>query len=268
MGGTLMTATGLAPDIRMTLQTTSSQASAVRTRVRKGMVSVVIPTLNEEEGIGPTLDGIPRVALDEAGWDLEIIVVDGNSKDRTREIASSKGARVIVEARKGYGRAYRTGFAEAKGDVIVTADADTTYPVDHIPEFLQLLETEKLDFITGNRFGKMRPGAMSAKHKLGNFVLSATGRVLFLVDVKDSQSGMWIFKREILPKLTLTHDGMPLSEEIKLEAFRRKDLRCREIPIEYRERVGEVKLASWKDGYRCLKFFWVKRLGLAKPKTP
>lgn len=223
------------------------------------MISVVIPAINEEEGIGPTLDAIPREALASAGYDVEIVVVDGNSRDRTQDIAASKGARIIIEPRKGYGRAYKTGFSEARGDIIVTADADTTYPLDHISELISLLENEKLDFVTGNRFGKLQPGAMSVKHKIGNFLLSLTGRMLFFVNVRDSQSGMWIFRRAILPKLTLTSDGMPLSEEIKIEAFRRKDIRCREVPIEYRVRVGEVKLASWKDGYRCMKFFWVKR---------
>lgn len=240
------------------------QSVAVRVTTTRPVLSVVIPTLNEEEGIGPTLDGIPREAIAQAGYELEMLIVDGNSKDRTRDIAAAKGARVVVEPRKGYGRAYKTGFEQARGDIIVTADADTTYPVDHIPQLLELLEREKLDFITGNRFGKMLPGAMSAKHKFGNWVLSTTGRVLFFVDVRDSQSGMWVFRREVLGKVRLTSDGMPLSEEIKIEAFRRKDLRCREVPIEYRPRVGEVKLASWKDGWRNISFLWKKRLGLAK----
>ncbi|MEA3199606.1 MAG: hypothetical protein QOE90_1034, partial [Thermoplasmata archaeon] len=128
-------------------------------------------------------------------------------------------------------------------------------------------ERERLDFLTGNRFGKLQPGAMSAKHKFGNWVLSTTGRVLFLASIKDSQSGMWIFKRGILPRLKLTSDGMPFSEEIKLEAFTKQDLRSREIPIEYRVRVGEVKLASWKDGWKNLRFFFQKRFGVAEPES-
>lgn len=231
------------------------------------LVSVVIPTLNEEQGIGPTLQGIPREALGQAGYDLEIVVVDGNSRDRTREIAEGMGARVVNEPRKGYGRAYKTGFEKARGDIIVTADADTTYPIEDILGLIQLLEEEKLDFITGNRFGRMLDGAMSAKHRIGNRILSLAGRMLFRVDVHDSQSGMWVFRRRVLERVRLVSDGMPLSEEIKIEAFRQKDLRCREVPIEYRARVGEVKLASWRDGWRNLSFLLLKRIGLP-PRAP
>jgi hypothetical protein len=108
---------------------------------------------------------------------------------------------------------------------------------------------------------------MSAKHKLGNWMLSTTGRVLFMARIKDSQSGMWIFKKSILPRLKLTSDGMPLSEEIKIEAFTKSDLKSREVPIEYRVRVGDVKLSSWKDGWRCLKFLFKKRFGVAEPES-
>lgn len=230
--------------------------------IRRPRVTVVIPTLNEEGGIGPTLDAIPRKSLAEAGYDLEILVVDGESTDRTREVAERLGARVLVEKRKGYGRAYKTGFAAATGDVIVTADADTTYPLEAMHELVAMLDERNVDFITGNRFGKMRDGAMSPMHKVGNFILSTTGKLLFFVNVRDSQSGMWVFRRSILQHIKLTSDGMPLSEEIKIEAFRSPQIRAIEVPIEYRIRVGEVKLASWRDGYRNMAFLWKKRLGL------
>ena len=230
-------------------------------------LSIVIPAMNEEEGIGDVLDEIPLRELEEMGYPTEVIVVDGESVDRTRDIAREKGARIIIEPRRGYGRAYKTGFEMAQGDLVATGDADTTYPFDKLPEYLRLFEREQLDFLTGNRFGRLQPGAMSAKHKLGNWVLSTTGRVLFLVDVKDSQSGMWIFKRSILPRLRITSDGMPMSEEIKIEAFTKPDLKCREVPIEYRVRVGDVKLSSWKDGYRNMKFLFQKRFGVAEPES-
>ena len=230
-------------------------------------LSIVIPAMNEEEGIGETLDTIPVKELEAMGYPTEIVVVDGESVDRTREIAREKGARVVIEPRRGYGRAYKTGFEVAQGEIIITGDADTTYPFDKIPEYLRYFEREQLDFVTGNRFGKLEPGAMSAKHKFGNWVLSSTGRVLFLATIKDSQSGMWIFKRSILPKLKLTSDGMPLSEEIKIEAFTKPELKSREIPIEYRVRVGDVKLSSWKDGWRNMSFLFKKRFGMAEPES-
>lgn len=212
--------------------------------------------MNEEASIGQVLDEV-RAALTGAGIDFDMSIVDTNSKDRTREIALSKGAKVIEEPRRGYGRAYKTGFEKADGDLIATLDADCTYPAEDIPKLVQMLNDEKLDFITTNRFARLEEGAMSTKHKIGNGLLNLTTRLLFNVRIKDSQSGMWVFRRESLGKLTLTSDGMPLSEELKIEAF--KKLKTKEVGITYRPRVGEVKLSSWKDGWKNMKFLWHKR---------
>jgi glycosyltransferase involved in cell wall biosynthesis len=221
---------------------------------KRPSVTVIIPTINEEEGIGEVLDQIPHPD----DMDIDFLVIDSDSTDRTKEVARSKGARVINESRKGYGRAYKTGFANAEGDVIATLDADCTYPAEMIPEFVRKLMDDGLDFITTDRFGKLEKGAMSRKHRFGNWVLSTTARMLFRAKFKDSQSGMWIFRREILESLDLTDDGMPLSEEIKIEAWA-KGFKCIEIPIEYRARVGEVKISTWGDGWKNFKFLWKKR---------
>jgi len=230
------------------------------------LLSLVIPSLNEEDGIGAVLDEVPRQALAKEGWDVEVLVVDGESVDRTREIAKAKGARVIVEPRKGYGRAYKTGFKHARGEVIATADADLTYPVGDLPKFLHLLERENLDFLTTDRFAELEDGAMRPKHKFGNWVLTTAAKLLFWRNIRDSQSGMWVFRRSVLDKLTLTADGMPFSEEIKVEAFRHPELKCREVPIRYRVRVGEVKLNSWSDGLENLFFLLRKRFGFTRPE--
>lgn len=217
-------------------------------------VSVIIPTMNEEQSIGLVIDEV-EVAL--KGVPHEILIVDTNSQDKTRDIASSKGAVVIAEPRRGYGRAYKTGFEKSSGDVVATLDADRTYPASDIPILVEMLETKGLDFITTNRFAQMEKGSMSAKHRFGNWVLSTTARVLFRVSVKDSQSGMWVFRRAILEKLNIESDSMAMSEEIKIEAFRK--FKCAEVPISYRTRVGEVKLSSWKDGSGNLKYLFKKR---------
>ncbi len=219
--------------------------------------TVVIPTLNEARSIGGVLDELPEGLL-------EVIIVDGNSKDATQEIARSKGARVVVEPRKGYGRAYKTGFQNARGDFIATLDGDLTYPADQVGPFLDMLLRDGLDFITCDRLTRLRKDAMSGKHRLGNFILSTATRVLFRVPVKDSQSGMWVFRREILKDLTMTSDGMPFSEEIKVEAFRSRPDRCLEVPIDYRVRVGEPVLSSWKDGMANLRFLFRKRIGRSR----
>jgi glycosyltransferase involved in cell wall biosynthesis len=213
--------------------------------------------MNEEESIGEVMDTINKV-MTEGALEYEVLVVDTNSKDKTREIASEKGAKIIDEPRRGYGRAYKTGFERAEGDVLATLDADCTYPAEDIPDLVKMLEEENLDFITTDRLSKMESGVMSAKHRFGNWVLKFTTNLLFGMRIKDSQSGMWVFRKKILEKIELTSDGMPLSEEIKIEAWR-KNLKAKEVPIVYRVRKGEVKLQSWNDGFKNLKFLFKKR---------
>jgi glycosyltransferase involved in cell wall biosynthesis len=220
-------------------------------------VSVVIPTLNEAESIGQVIDQLPKGLL-------EVLIVDGASKDGTADIAKARGARVINDPRKGYGRAYKTGFVEAKGEIIATLDGDLTYPAERIGELAAMLLNEDLDFITCDRLRTLRKEAMSTKHRFGNFVLSTASRVLFGVPVHDSQSGMWVFRRALLADLTLSSDGMPFSEELKIEAFRARRGKCKEIPIEYRIRVGEAVLSTWRDGWRNLSFLFKKRFGRAR----
>ena len=219
-----------------------------------GRVSVIIPTMNEEKGIGLVIDDVKKAL---ASRPHEIIVVDTDSKDRTRDIAAQRGAVVVDEPRRGYGRAYKTGFEKATGEFIATLDADMTYPASDIPGLLDMLESKGLDFITTNRFARMEKGAMGAKHRLGNWVLSLTTRVLFRVRLKDSQSGMWVFRRSILGGLELRSDAMSLSEELKIEAFRK--VKAAEVPITYKVRVGDVKLSSWNDGFGNLKYLFKKR---------
>jgi len=220
-------------------------------------LSIIIPTMNEEGSIGLVIDDI-RGSIPPS-MDFEIIVVDTDSKDRTCEIASSKGARVIEEPRRGYGRAYKTGFENAKGEFIATLDADRTYPAARIPGIVEILDSENLDFISTNRFEKLQPEAMNFTHRFGNRILAISVRLLFGMKLRDSQSGMWIFRRSALPKLHLTSDGMSLSEEIKIEAFSK--LKAKEVPITYSPRIGEIKLNTWRDGKNNLKFLFKKRFG-------
>jgi glycosyltransferase involved in cell wall biosynthesis len=225
-------------------------------------VSVVVPCYNEENGIASTFEGMPSFVD-------EVVVVDNNCTDRTAEIAASLGGKVVCEGRQGYGAAYRTGFASAKGDVIVTMDGDGTYPRNFIPVLLDVLIDEGLDFITCDRTGHKSAGSGTATRVFGNWVLSVVQTILFGHRVADSQSGMWVFRRAILPLMDLTSDGMALSEEIKIEAFHHPQIKAAELPIYYRARVGESKLSVWKDGLRNLVFLFRKRwlmLGFVRRK--
>lgn len=220
-------------------------------------VSVVIPTMNEEASIGAVIDEV-RAAL--AGRDLEILTVDTNSRDRTNEIATARGARVVQEPRRGYGRAYKTGFAAARGTFVLTLDADLTYPADRFPDLLRPVETGAADFVSGDRMTRLSPDAMSGMHRIGNTMLNVAFRLLYRYPMRDSQSGMWAFRRDLLAHLHVVHDGMPFSEELKAEALRR-GFRYLEVPIDYRVRSGERKIRSFKDAF--LNFLWLfrKRFG-------
>jgi glycosyltransferase involved in cell wall biosynthesis len=226
-------------------------------------VNVILPTLNEEKGVGKTIDSINKDYFKNNKWNLEVIIVDGDSKDKTRDIAKKKGAKIIIEKRKGYGRAYKTGMSKATGDIIVTGDADATYPFDRIHLYIKKLLDENLDYITTDRFSELKHGSMSVKHYFGNLILALTLRILYFINLRDSQSGMWIFRKEALKKVQALedfNDGMPFSEEIKIEMFSNKTLKTKEIPSALYAREGDVKLQSFTDGIKNFKFLFFNRV--------
>src|SRR5688572_14324040 len=180
-------------------------------------ITVVIPCLNEELAIGHVLNDLPSFVD-------EVIVVDNNSTDRTAEVARSRGAIVVTELNRGYGRAYKKGFSCATGDIVISLDGDHSYPLDALSYLVEAFLHCKVGFLSGSRFPTVNPDAMSLKHRIGNRILSVAMSILFLRWVSDSQSGMWVFRRDILPRMRLTSDGMAFSEEIKIEAIRNPDI--------------------------------------------
>ena len=218
-------------------------------------ITVIMPCLNEEQGIEQVLRRMPPFVD-------EVIVVDNGSTDRTSEVAADFGARVIREDARGYGRAYKRGFAYASSDIIVTLDGDHSYPPDAISYLLEAFRHLEVDFLNASRFPVRDPKAMSFKHKMGNFILSFAMSLLYFRWVSDSQSGMWVFRRSILANMTLESDGMAFSEEIKIEALKSKNIRFAEISIHYTSRLGEIKLNPWRDGFYNLWFLLKKRLAL------
>ena len=189
----------------------------------------------------------------------EVIVVDNNSTDRTADVAESLGACVIREHVRGYGRAYKKGFSVATGDLIITLDGDHSYPPDAISYLLEAFLHLEADFLNASRFPVRDREAMSFKHKFGNFVLSVAMSLLYFRWVRDSQSGMWVFRRSILEGMKLTSDGMAFSEEIKIEELKSSRVRFVEISIQYSSRLGEIKLNPWRDGFYNLWFLVKKR---------
>ena len=218
--------------------------------LERPLISVVIPTLNEEDGIVCALSELSLSGLKENGFGTEIIVVDGNSNDDTVERAEKFGARVVVENRLGYGLAYKTGFTVSRGEFLVALDGDHSYPASIVPKLVEIMVKENMDFITTNRLAGLEPDAMHPIHRVGNWILSTAVRLLFSVRIVDSQSGVWAIRKKALQKILPKSDGMAFSQEIKIRAF--KSCKCLEIPIQYRKRIGNPKIRTMLDGFKNL----------------
>jgi glycosyltransferase involved in cell wall biosynthesis len=218
-------------------------------------VSVVIPCLNEEGSIERCVNEARR-AISGQGWGGEVIVADNGSDDRSAELARDAGALVVHEPRRGYGSAYRAGFAAAAGDYIVMADADLTYDFSDIPRFVGKLD-EGADLVMGDRMGGIQPGAMPWLHRyVGNPVLTGILNLFFRTGVRDAHCGMRAVRRSALPVLDLRTSGMEFASEMVIRAGKER-LAIEEIPIHYHPREGESKLSSFRDGWRHLRFLLV-----------
>jgi len=211
-------------------------------------ISIIIPTLNEEEAISRTLSAIPDNQLNEMGYDVEVVVVDGGSGDRTRELAAIMGAKVVVEPKRGYGVPIRTGFRNSTGDIIAKADGDSTYPIEALPQLIRIMNNEKLDFVTTDRLTLLDSQAMSFRNRFGNTLLSVLVRVFFNLNMRDTQSGMWIIRKEALNRLTLK-SNLSFSQEIKIEVCHFARLNWKEVAIRYRPRIGKAKFGSVRLGF-------------------
>jgi glycosyltransferase involved in cell wall biosynthesis len=219
------------------------------------MVSVVIPCLNEEENIEQCVNEA-RQALLAGGLSGEVLVVDNDSEDRSAELAEAAGARVIVERRRGYGSAYLAGFAAARGEYIVMADADLTYDFSEIARFVEKLQ-DGAQLVMGDRMDNIKPGAMPWLHRyIGNPVLTGILNLFFRTGVADAHCGMRALRRDVLPTLDLRTTGMEFASEMVIRASKEK-LVISEVPIEYHPRGGESKLSSFRDGWRHLRFLLV-----------
>ena len=216
-------------------------------------VSVVLPCLNEEAGIGICIKKAKEVFISE-GIRGEIIVSDNGSEDRSREIAESLGAIVVSEPQKGYGAAYLRGLEEAKGRFVVIADSDNTYDLYEMPRFIEKLK-EGYGFVIGSRFkGKMKKGAMSWAHRyIGNPILSAMTRLFFNTRLSDIHCGMRAFTREAYRKMELKSLGMEFATEMVVAALK-NNLRVAEVPIDYYLRKGKSKLNPIPDAWRHIRF--------------
>jgi glycosyltransferase involved in cell wall biosynthesis len=215
--------------------------------------SVIIPALNEEEGIREVMARVlsiqPRLMA--AGVDeLELIVVDDGSTDRTPQlVAATEGTRLIRHARnKGYGAALKTGFAAAQGEWIGFLDADGTYPPEHFPDLYQAALKHKADLVIGSRMAGAE-SQMPAVRRLGNVIFAGLVSLISAQKVTDSASGMRVFRKSILERLYPLPDGLNLTPVMSTRALH-EELKVIEVPIPYNERKGRSKLSVIRDGVR------------------
>lgn len=231
------------------------QAETAASRPPGRMLSVVIPALNEERGIADIVQRVDAVrpALSAVGVEeLEIIVVDDGSTDRTVDIVESFPMVRLLRhpVNRGYGAAIKTGFAGARGDLVAFLDADGTYPPERFADLCQTANERDADIVVGSR----RSGAASQMpmvRRIGNFIWSNLVSLIGNHRVNDPASGMRVLRRSALQRLYPLPDGLNFTPVMSTRSVH-EGLRVIEIPIAYSERVGRSKLSVVRDGTRFL----------------
>jgi hypothetical protein len=216
-------------------------------------VSVVMPTMNEEEGVAECI-GLVKAAVRKSGYRAEVVISD-DSTDHTPDIAREEGAVVVKPDEAGYGYAYRYAFERCRGEYIIIGDADTTYDFEQFPELLEQVVEGDADMVMGSRLeGEIKDGAMPALHEhIGNPMLTKFLNAFYGAGVSDAHSGFRAFHVDMLEELDLETTGMEFASEMIMDAGAR-DLTIEEIPITYHEREGEATLESFRDGWRHVRF--------------
>ena len=219
--------------------------------------SIVIPAYNEEDALGPTLDRCLQLrddpVLKEVAADLEVIVVNDGSRDRTRDVVLAKGDGVRLvehEHNRGYGAALKTGFRTARGDLLGFLDADGTCDPRHFAALLRALREDGADLVVGMRLTAATQ--MPLVRRIGNrfyatLITALTGR-----RVHDAASGMRVFHRRILESLFPLPNGLSFTTAMSTKAIH-EHLKVAEVPIPYAERAGRSKLNVLRDGIAFLR---------------
>jgi glycosyltransferase involved in cell wall biosynthesis len=245
------------------VRTSAAANQAHRTsRVSSGampLLTIVIPALNEEESIGSTVQRCLE-AREHICWagnvrDVEVIVVNDGSTDRTAEIAGEIAARdprvsvINFVKNRGYGAALKEGFRQGKGELVSFLDADGTCDPNYLANLCAALHDNGAAVVLGSRMG--RGNQMPLVRRIGNFLYAALLGFLSGRAVTDTASGMRVIRRDALPDLYPLPDGLHFTPAMSARALL-SDLRIVEVPMPYAERVGESKLHVLRDGVRFL----------------
>src|SRR6059036_1027919 len=222
-------------------------------------LSILLPALNEEDGVAAVLNRIPRQTLQEKGIAYSIHLLDGRSTDRTRAVAKRLGAEVFVQSGNGKGSAFREFVPKIRDQYVVLLDSDVTYPPEVIPDIVGKLAAGSPVVIGSRLRGSINDGAMSMANRIGNRMLSWLASFLFATPISDVCSGMWGFVSDRLKSLGLTATGFELEADLFAECAL-KGIPITEVPIRYDRRIGEAKL-HLHEGVRIALALLKKRIG-------
>lgn len=219
-------------------------------------ITILIPCYNEEGGIGDVIKGFDKNYIKSQGYDLDVIVIDNNSKDRTGEIARELGATVIVEKQKGKGNAMRTGFKSIPSDTdyVVMLDGDNSYKPQELLRLIEPLNSGFCRVVVGSRLtGRIMPGSMTTLNRAGNWVFSHLVKYLYMANVTDVLTGYFAWKREVIEDLHLhlESDGFAIEMEM-ITKMSKLGEEIYSVPISYEAREGESNLRPFYDGSRIL----------------
>jgi glycosyltransferase involved in cell wall biosynthesis len=221
-------------------------------------LTILMPCLNEAETIGVCIDKAFSY-LTRSGLRGEVLVADNDSTDASYAIAAEKNARVVLVRQRGYGSVLRAGIRAARGRYIVMADADDSYDLARLDDFVAKLR-EGYDLVIGNRFrGGISPGAMPLLHQyLGNPLLSLIGRLFFNAKIGDFHCGLRGFDRARILELKLHTTGMEFASEMIIAAALRQ-YAITEIPTTLKKdgRSRRPHLRTWRDGWRHFRFLLI-----------
>jgi dolichol-phosphate mannosyltransferase len=205
---------------------------------QRDRITILLPTLNEEENIRTVIEDLPIPYLKTKGYNVNILVVDGKSTDRTKEIAEKLGANVILQNGKGKGDGVRQAFSYADTDFLFMLDADGTYPSSHIIEMLNLLENG-YDVVLGSRLnGTIQAGAMTKVNYFGNKMLTLLANTLYGTKISDVCTGLWGFNSKVIKNLDLNSKHFEIEAEMFATCVKKK-YKITEVPIQYKRR-GET----------------------------
>ena len=228
-------------------------------------VCLMIPCHNEEKAIGHLLNSINHHKLKEKGYLINVLVIDNNSKDKTKEIAEKHGAKVVFEPKIGKGNAIKTGFANI-GDVdyVVMLDGDMTYLPSEMPRLLEILDSNFGDAVVGSRLeGKIVGKAMSHSHRIANWFFTFLTRTFYKANITDTCSGYFAWKKEVIEKLSKSIESTGFAIEAEMiTKLSKMGFKIYSVPITYIRRRGDSKLSPLLDGIKItsmiIKNIWWK----------